>query len=163
MTYLSSLDNNLPAGSIIIWPTENVPDGYLECDGSSLSQATYADLYSEIGDRYGSGGGNFNIPDYRGYFLRGWDHGAGNDPDSASRTDRGDTTTGDNVGTKQADELESHRHDVYQYRNINQYASGSGNDYYNLSSSSNWDVVTGYTGGNETRPKNINVMWCIKY
>lgn len=49
----------------------------------------------------------FLLPDDRGRFLRGWDHGAGTDPDAASRTDRGDGTTGDNVGTLQADENKS--------------------------------------------------------
>lgn len=43
----------------------------------------------------------FSLPDARGQFIRIWDNGAGVDPDAASRTDRGDGTTGDNVGTNQ--------------------------------------------------------------
>jgi len=41
------------------------------------------------------------VPDLRGQFIRGWDNTAGTDTGAASRTDRGDGTTGDYVGTKQ--------------------------------------------------------------
>ena len=27
-----------PVGSIIMWPIENVPEGYLECDGRAVSR-----------------------------------------------------------------------------------------------------------------------------
>lgn len=50
----------------------------------------------------------FLLPDDRGRFIRAWDNGAGVDPDAASRTDRGDGTTGDNVGTLQDHALETH-------------------------------------------------------
>jgi len=45
--------------------------------------------------------------DARGRNIRVWDHGAGVDPDAASRTDRGDGTTGDHPGTLQADALQN--------------------------------------------------------
>ena len=66
-----------------------------------------------LGVRYGgTGAADFNVPDYRGKFRRGRDAGAGNDPDAASRTDRGDGTTGDAVGTQQDFALEDHVHKV---------------------------------------------------
>ena len=80
---------------------------------------TYAELYDFIGTDYGSGDGSttFNIPDRRGLFPRSWDHGRGVDPDRSSRTDRGDGTTGDHVGTRQGDEFRSHYHlDGYKNR-----------------------------------------------
>ena len=46
---------------------------WLLCDGSAVSRTTYADLFALIGDGFGAGDGSttFNLPDYRGKFLRG--------------------------------------------------------------------------------------------
>ncbi|MDY6789677.1 MAG: phage tail protein [Thermodesulfobacteriota bacterium] len=98
----------------------------------------------------------FKVPDMRGEFPRGWDHTAGNDPDSASRTDRGDGTTGDNIGTKQMDEFKSHTHNFNKYVVEGSGAFGSGATYQGPSAST-------ATGGNETRGRNVNKMFIIKY
>lgn len=100
----------VPTGTLMMWASASVPTGFLECDGSALSQTTYSDLYAVLGGIYGSDASNFNLPDMRGRFPRGWDHGVGLDPDAADRTDRGDATAGDNIGTKQADANDSHYH-----------------------------------------------------
>ncbi|MEQ8822745.1 MAG: tail fiber protein [Filomicrobium sp.] len=101
-------------GSIISWPHTTTPTGYLDCDGSAVSRTTYSELFDVIGTSYGSGDGSttFNLPDYRGMIWRMWDNGAGVDPDAASRTDRGDGTTGDAVGTRQAEALKDHNHGI---------------------------------------------------
>lgn len=146
--------------AVVGFPLETPPTGWLECDGSPISRTTYSVLFAVIGTTHGIGDGSttFNLPDYRGRFLRGWDNGAGVDPDAATRTDRGDTTTGDHVGTKQADAFEAHTHTKAVDTN---YGSQPGGDVHYLASSA--AVATGSTGGNETRPVNINIMWCIKY
>jgi hypothetical protein len=59
-----------PAGSIIAAPM-NAVEGYILCDGRSLSVAAYPALYAAIGTTFGGNGTNFNVPDYRGMFLRG--------------------------------------------------------------------------------------------
>lgn len=43
------------------------------CNGQAVSRATYADLFAIIGTNFGAGDGvtTFNLPDYRGKFLRG--------------------------------------------------------------------------------------------
>lgn len=43
------------------------------CNGQELSRATYSELYAIIGTNFGEGNGvtTFNVPDYRGKFLRG--------------------------------------------------------------------------------------------
>lgn len=42
------------------------PDGWLECDGSSVAIATYPELYAAIGSNFGFPvGGNFKLPDMR--------------------------------------------------------------------------------------------------
>ena len=46
---------------------------WLLCDGQAVSRTTYAELFELIGTKFGSGDGTttFNVPDYRGKFLRG--------------------------------------------------------------------------------------------
>ncbi|MGI9308552.1 MAG: phage tail protein [Gammaproteobacteria bacterium] len=132
--------------------------GWLLCDGSAVSRTTYAALFAIISDDYGAGDGSttFNLPDYRGEFLRGVDGGAGVDPDAASRTDRGDTTTGDAVGTRQADDLASHTHTVGRSNSV-----GTSTVRLAEGSSSSGTTATSATGGNETRPTNVGVLFYI--
>ena len=49
-----------------------IPQNCLMCDGSEISRETYSELFNVIGTTYGEGDGSttFNIPDYRGAFLR---------------------------------------------------------------------------------------------
>jgi microcystin-dependent protein len=111
---LESHKDAVPTAAIFAFPAITIPSGYLECDGSAISRTTYADLFAVIGTSYGAGDGSttFNLPDYRGEFLRGFDNGANNDPDAAIRTDRGDGTTGDAIGTRQPFSNATHTHQV---------------------------------------------------
>lgn len=133
----------VPTGAIFSFPLEIPPTGYLVCDGSAVSRTTYADLFAVLGTSYGAGDGSttFNLPDYRGKFLRGYDNGAGNDPDATARQDRGDGTTGDAVGTLQDGEIENHLHQVDPPLIYSDYV---GNHQHNTPSLS----VTSYSGGN---------------
>ena len=156
---LAASFKSVPTGAVFAWATGTVPDGYLECDGSSLDRTTYAALFAAISDDYGNvDGTHFNLPDYRGRFLRGWAHGQTTDPDKATRTDRGDSVTGDYVGTKQADGLKSHLHNI-----VSGPSAGGVTNNTAGANDSGTDKNTALTGGNETRPININVMFIIKY
>ncbi len=103
-----------PSGAVFAFPTSTAPSGYLACNGQAVSRTNYTDLFSLIGTNYGAGDGNttFNLPNYNGQFLRGWDNGQGTDLDAALRTDRGDGTTGDAVGTLQPNATLAHNHTV---------------------------------------------------
>lgn len=60
---------NLPAGiGPIPYAGSVVPIGWLACDGSAVSRATYAALFAAIGTTWGIGDGatTFNLPDMRG-------------------------------------------------------------------------------------------------
>jgi microcystin-dependent protein len=146
-----------PVGSIITMATSTVPTGYLECNGAAVSRTTYSALFTAIGTIHGYGDNSttFNLPDYRGRFLRGWDHAVARDPDRATRTDMNTGgATGDNVGSVQADAFKSHTH------------SGGmvgGTGISNSGGSGYIPAATAATGGTETRPINANVMYCIKY
>ena len=47
--------------------------GWLLCDGAAVSRTTYANLFTEIGTKYGVGNGTttFNVPDYRDKVIMG--------------------------------------------------------------------------------------------
>lgn len=148
-------------GSILAWPASSLPAGFLECNGAAISKSTYAALYAILGDVYGSALLTFNLPDYRGYFLRGQDGGRGIDPDAAARTNRGDGTGGDNVGSKQDDAFESHTH-AFTNQPVyvgTLFTNKFGDNEYSLDPV----AATNATGGNETRPTNIYVKYIIKY
>lgn len=56
--------------------------GWLVCDGSAYPVDSYPDLFAAIGSTYGGNSkkGIFNVPDFRGVFLRGLDQGRKMDP-----------------------------------------------------------------------------------
>lgn len=63
-------------GSVISFAGDaaQIPAGYLLCNGAAVSRTDYASLFAAIGTIYGSGDGEttFNLPDFRGKFLRGY-------------------------------------------------------------------------------------------
>lgn len=48
-------------------------DNWFLCNGQAISRVSYSELFTLIGTKFGSGDGSttFNLPDYRGKFLRG--------------------------------------------------------------------------------------------
>jgi len=142
---------SLPAGAVMSFAMNSAPAGWLAADGSAVSRATYAALFAAIGTTYGAGDGSttFALPDLRGYFVRG------------SGTNSDGTASG-TFGAKQADEFESHQHAFVEQGAIqnSQFSTrgGTGMDgAYDISRS------TAFTGGTETRPKNIAMLYCIKF
>ena len=73
--------------------------GWMYCNGNSVSRTTYPELVNAIGTAFGEGDGSstFNLPDLRGRFQRGVSHGSGNDPDVLLRRASG---SGGNIGDK---------------------------------------------------------------
>jgi microcystin-dependent protein len=104
---------NVPVGIITPWAGTlgtngaNLPNGWLDCNGGALSTTTYSALFAVIGYAWGGSGNTFYLPDLRGYFLRGVDEGAGNDPDTATRAASSSNggNSGDAVGSSQADQV----------------------------------------------------------
>lgn len=143
-------------GDVKISAASTVQTGWLECDGSVKVRATYAALFAAIGTSYNTGGEagtDFRLPDLRGSFVRGWDHGRGVD---AGRV----------IGSAQADMLKAHSHDTvnhtggtatYSVQFMMPQTSGAGQGDELLVS----DAVQP-TGGTETRPCNVAMMYVIK-
>lgn len=162
----------VPTGVINPFAGTTAPTGWLACDGSAVSRATYAALYSVIGDAYGEGDGSttFNLPDLRGRFLRGVDGATGRDPNAATRTaSNTGGNTGDNVGSVQADAMQGHWHNL----NTTASALASGGSFSRLNPAGSADnnvvrdpVTDGVNGtprtSSETRPINVYVNFIIK-
>ena len=147
--------DSAPVGSVIASAVNagGINSGYLPCNGAAVSRTVYIDLFNHIGTNYGAGDGSttFNIPDYRGVFLRGIDEGRGLDPNRA-------------FASYQDDEIKSHRHKL----GIPEDTNGIGNNKALNSSSGNDEGVafnhySDIQGGSETRPKNMPVIYFIKY
>ena len=151
-----------PAGIVVASAAASCPTGYLLANGSAVSRTTYAALFTSIGVMYGSGDGSttFNLPDYRGYFLRATDGGAARDPSAASRTNRGDGTTGDNVGTKQSQGTAANGLSV-SVNNAQGYSGSAGWGYGTNNVAFGAVTASVSSTDAETRPVNINVNYCI--
>lgn len=165
-----------PAGIILAYGGTTVPSGYLLCDGSAVSRTAYADLYAAVGNAFGSGDGSttFNLPDFRGRFLRGLDGTAGIDPDKTSRTAMNSGgNTGNNVGSVQNDAFQGHYHTVTG-SNISGFGGSHSNPAFSSSTTGlggavgkATDVGSDGTNGtpratSETRPDNAYVNFIIK-
>jgi len=145
----------VPPGAVVGWPGDTTPAGsWIWCDGSLYLVGDWPLLFAAIGAIYGGDGiTDFAVPDYRGEFLRGTNRGAGTDPDAGTRTDRGDGTGGDVIGSRQGDEFRAHTHPA-SAQNAPFSGQPAGGVPVNVG-------VTGSTGGNETRPRNVYTDWFI--
>ena len=63
----------VPTGGIIEYGAASAPTGFLLCDGSLVSRATFAALFAVISTTYGAGDGmtTFAVPDKRGRYAMG--------------------------------------------------------------------------------------------
>ena len=96
----------MPSGIIEMFAGSTAPNGWLICDGSTVSRKTYSDLFKIIGTTYGAGNSNdtFTLPDMRGRTPIGVGTGAG----LTARTLA--ATTGTETATLSEANLASHTH-----------------------------------------------------
>ena len=148
-------------GNVSSFAMVTPPTGWLKANGATVNRATYAALFTAIGTTFGAGDGSttFNLPDLRGEFLRGWDDGRGLD---ANRL----------FGTAQMDALQGHWHGPRPGTTLAgspgnwNGAGGGANGNYNIGSTGD-PVTDGVNGAPrtapETRPRNVALLYCIKY
>ena len=167
----------LPVGSIIPFPTTTIPPGYLECNGAEVGRATYEELFNVVGTIYGEGDGltTFNLPDYRGEFLRGLDNGRGVDTDRIIGSSQSDAVLGHMHGTlwltidNMESEINMHPNSGYSQTRSAQgvYTTVGGNGHnleQKLANSTNvlMQPDKKKITANENRPRNIAVVYAIK-
>jgi microcystin-dependent protein len=94
----------MPAGMLTPFAGAAAPSGWLLCDGSAISRATYSDLFTAIGTAYGVGDGSttFNLPDMQGNLPRG--------KDSDSLGDTGGSDTANLAHTHTYTDIVNHTH-----------------------------------------------------
>jgi len=181
----------VPPGTIVHGAYQTVPEGWLLCDGQSVSTTEYQNLYSAIGNVFGGDATNFNLPDLRGQFIRGWS-GPGPSVVDPSRV----------FGSLQQDAFESHTHtdSGHSHSDAGHAHGDAGHDHPSGSAGASENqnaqpgegvfsavpggggIGTGYsniqasaaniqasaanitaTGGTETRPVNIALLPIIKF
>lgn len=77
----------IPIGTILAFPNEKSGSKKtLPCDGGWYLKSEYPKLYAYLGSEYSVSSTHFRVPDYRGYFLRGFDKTGTVDPDGSART-----------------------------------------------------------------------------
>jgi len=94
----------MDAGLIMHYAGSTIPDGWLACDGSSVAQSEYPELYAVIGTTFGGSGANFNLPNLEDRFIVG----AGN---SYANGDTG----GQSTVTLNTSQIPSHDHSVHSH------------------------------------------------
>lgn len=169
LTQAGASDASIPLFMAQWWPNRaSIPAGYAPADGQLLSRATFPDAWAGIQagnvptvadgtwlstpierGKYTAGDGatSFRLPDYNGksagslgaVFMRG---------DGAKSAGL--------AGAIQLDELKSHAHPIGITTST---SSGGGGNYYAGNTNS---VLSGATGGAETRPLNVTGCWIIK-
>ncbi|MGT9400834.1 phage tail-collar fiber domain-containing protein [Escherichia coli] len=155
LTYLGLGEGSaLPVGVPVPWPSVTPPTGWLKCNGAAFS----AEEYPELAKAYPSG----KLPDLRGEFIRGWDDGRGVDTGRAILSAQ-EWLTGSHChyirswdawsntvlepNDRQGDSLLSTDNAVQE---------GAINGRFNS------QYRTEFSGGNETRPRNIAFNYIVR-
>lgn len=62
---------DMPVGTIIYFASDNPPNGWLKCDGSTVSRTGFSDLFAVISTNYGTGDGSttFTLPNINGAVI----------------------------------------------------------------------------------------------
>ena len=176
----------VPSGAVFCLAVSAVPADYLECNGAAVSRTTYAALFAVIGETYGAGNGSstFNLPDLRGEFVRGWDHGRGVDSGRAIANSQGDQneahTHGNGSLSGSTNNPGDHYHLQAHMAGNGPYGVVSQTFQYHVPANDNGPQprsktsnagghthtvsISGSTAssGGESRPRNIAMMYIIK-
>ncbi len=171
---LNISSGSIPSGIVLPFTGLVAPLGFLLCHGQAVNRTTYASLFAVLGTSHGVGDGlsSFNLPDYRGLFLRGADLGKGLDPDAPSRqASASGGNAGDNIGSYQSNAIEDHAHFYNAYSENTSLkgiqsidgVSTAVNPTYKTQGITPSDSNPTIVISNDTRPKNIYVNFIIKF
>lgn len=133
----------VPIGSVVAYAGSSAPNGWFECNGQTFSAGSYPQLNTVLGGT--------TVPDLRGQFVRGWDHGAGVD-------------SGRTLNSTQADSVGKHTHSTSS--NGGDWSSGGSSGGSIIRQGTSWtnDGTGGSPAtGTETRPKNFALMYIIRH
>jgi microcystin-dependent protein len=173
-----AINSEKTVGTIIAggYDTSLNVNGYLKCDGSLVSRTIFSRLFSVIGATYGNGDGSttFALPDLVGAVPRG----AGT---SSGYTENVTVT----LGNKDNDRMQGHWHDFYVGATTEHFRHDNFNNQIAKADNAGGRVLESTAGGskdqinfpktdtvnnfgsprtaNETKMKNVGVVFYIKY
>ena len=170
-------ENGVPAGTVIAYAGNNVPAGYMLCDGSTVNTSDYPELFQAIGTTYGGTVTQFKLPDFRGMFLRG------QGSNTVTTTPGGTVTIASaGLGVKQSDAMRDisgsfpntitaswaitnyPTSGVFSYSDFFNAGNGGGNGAANNAAQVTFNPGSKVpTSPAENRPANYAVNYCIKY
>jgi len=162
----------IPVGALMMGPVPTM-EGFLLCNGQAVSRTRYSALYALLGTSFGSGDGSttFNVPDYRGCFLRGL--GGNSAADMYTKQPQGlPNITGkirkenrfiysdkDNSATTSSGALQAADYETGS-QGCKEYGSGAGQRSFVLNAALSNSI---YGAANEVRPVNFAINYFIKY
>ncbi len=169
--------NHSLVGMVAHFPTTTAPSGWLRANGASVSRTVYAALFNRIGTLFGSDSpSTFKLPDLRAEFIRGWDDGRGQDVGRAL----GSWAASQNLLHGHDVEIQpggAHDHEMEFPRDLGQGHTDTERDAFlgdeieegtaviktSRSPDHTHGVTVATSGGNESRPRSIALLACIKY
>jgi len=153
-----------PTGSVIYSAANAAPTGFIKANGATLSRSTYSDLFAAIGTTYGAGDGSttFLVPDLRGEFMRGFDDGRGVDGSRNFGSNQSWSIENISGGAGYFNSLAGTTFSGSLYQKSSVYTADSNNGgttAYEIGLDASLEVQT----SDETRPRNIAFLACIKF
>lgn len=149
----------LPPGCVVWRPVSSVPEGFLICNGQTVSRETYAALFAAIGTVFGAGDGSttFKLPDLQERYLSGagGTHSVGQD--------FGEATHALTVA-----ELPSHSHNIVNKVSAiddvgaGQRAFNDGNRPQQVADITTATEVAGGSLGHNNLPPTMAGLWLIR-
>jgi microcystin-dependent protein len=163
-----------PIGTVTWFAASAAPTSYLECSGGVVPISDYLDLYYVIGTKYNTGGegaGNFRVPDLRGEFIRGWDHGRnvntgrvfGSNESDATATPK--NTSPDRLlgnGTTSNNLVNAAHPSIVGFARVSKTGEAVTATSVDGDPIGQADVLNVVIGDSETRPRNVALLPCIK-
>ena len=143
----------LPVGIPYPWPRAQIPEGFLECNGSPFD----VNQFPKLAKAYPNG----RLPDLRGEFIRGWDNGRNVDKNRNILSNQGDAIrniTG-SFGNALVSSKISDEGAFYHSTAISPAYAGNNTGFHTVFK---FDVSRVVPTANENRPRNIAFMYIVK-
>lgn len=185
-SYAPAIGDTVPLGTIMAFAGTVAPNNWLECNGDALLTSSFINLYAAIGntepsssygflcDSFGNrnaAGAYFKLPDLRGEFARGWDHNRGLDTNrlfgSIQTASLGTHYHGvgafSSTGNDDCAFIQRTWNDGTSYTGRYVYGNANVNGQTPLNNPDNAVATSGPVNVGDVRPRNVAVMYCIKY
>jgi microcystin-dependent protein len=160
------------AGEVRMFAMPSCPAGWLPADGTAVSSATYATLFSALGTTWGTSAGNVVLPDLRGVFARGASNMNGpagaraTTPDAVAVTPQAVGSAGyqtsTNISHTHTDAGHTHSYNTPNTSATPTFQGGAGYTQLPATTGTGFANIQA-TGGIESRPRNYAVQYCVKY